>query len=294
MRTGVARALASVTMVAALVAGACSSSEAPVVVMVAGDPAELKAYRDVVAGFEETDPGFDVRLIELADRDELIARLSTSIAGGDPPDVFLLNYRYHGQFVAKGQIEPVTVYLADSDVLSRDAFFPAALAPFETDGELLCLPQNVSSLVVYYNRELFRRARVPVPRAGWSHAELLDTARRLDGRAGAHGIGTEATIERVAPFVWSAGGELVDDPENPARITLRSAATRRGLRNFMALARYAPSEREAVSKDLETRFVDGRYALGSTTVIVTAGVGYSIVPLRYASPGSIEVIDLRL
>ena len=45
---------------------------------------------------------------------------------------------------------------------------------------------------------------------------------------------------------------------------------------------------------LETRFIDGRYALGSTTVIVTAGVGYSIVPVRYASPGSIEVIDLRL
>jgi predicted MPP superfamily phosphohydrolase len=45
---------------------------------------------------------------------------------------------------------------------------------------------------------------------------------------------------------------------------------------------------------LETRFIDGRYALGSTDVIVTAGVGYSIVPLRYAAPGSIEVIDLRL
>jgi len=46
---------------------------------------------------------------------------------------------------------------------------------------------------------------------------------------------------------------------------------------------------------LETRFVDGRYALGTkTTVIVTAGVGTSIVPIRYAAPGSIELIELRL
>lgn len=45
---------------------------------------------------------------------------------------------------------------------------------------------------------------------------------------------------------------------------------------------------------LETRFVDGRYTLGTrTTVIVTAGVGYSIVPFRYAAPGSIELIELR-
>lgn len=45
---------------------------------------------------------------------------------------------------------------------------------------------------------------------------------------------------------------------------------------------------------LETRFVDGRYQLGGTTIIVTAGVGYSLVPFRYASPSSVEIIDLRL
>jgi predicted MPP superfamily phosphohydrolase len=45
---------------------------------------------------------------------------------------------------------------------------------------------------------------------------------------------------------------------------------------------------------LETRFVDGRYSLGKTTVIVTAGIGTSIVPIRYASPGSMEVVELRL
>lgn len=45
---------------------------------------------------------------------------------------------------------------------------------------------------------------------------------------------------------------------------------------------------------LETTFVDGRYQLGRTTVIVTAGIGYSIVPIRYAAPGSIELIELAL
>jgi predicted MPP superfamily phosphohydrolase len=44
---------------------------------------------------------------------------------------------------------------------------------------------------------------------------------------------------------------------------------------------------------LETKFIDGRYALGNTTVIVTAGVGMSVVPIRYAAPGSIELLELR-
>jgi predicted MPP superfamily phosphohydrolase len=45
---------------------------------------------------------------------------------------------------------------------------------------------------------------------------------------------------------------------------------------------------------LETELVDGRCQLDTTTVIVTAGVGYSIVPIRYAAPGSIELVDLRV
>lgn len=45
---------------------------------------------------------------------------------------------------------------------------------------------------------------------------------------------------------------------------------------------------------LETSYVDGRYQVGNTTVIVTAGIGTSIVPIRYASPGSIELLELAL
>lgn len=46
---------------------------------------------------------------------------------------------------------------------------------------------------------------------------------------------------------------------------------------------------------VETPYVEGRYDLGKgTTVIVTAGIGFSIAPFRYASPASLEVLTLRL
>lgn len=45
---------------------------------------------------------------------------------------------------------------------------------------------------------------------------------------------------------------------------------------------------------LETRYIDGRYQVGGTTAIVTAGIGYSTVPFRYAAPGSLEWIDVHL
>lgn len=45
---------------------------------------------------------------------------------------------------------------------------------------------------------------------------------------------------------------------------------------------------------VETPFIDGRYQRGRTTILITAGIGYSLVPIRYASPGSIELLELRL
>jgi predicted MPP superfamily phosphohydrolase len=45
---------------------------------------------------------------------------------------------------------------------------------------------------------------------------------------------------------------------------------------------------------LESPYTDGRYQRGTTTIIITAGLGYSMVPFRYAAPGSIEIIDLAL
>ena len=76
-----------------------------------GGPAEIDAYRAVVTGFNDSQDEVEADLLPFAERDELIARLSTSIAGGQPPDLFLMNYRYYGQFAARDALEPVGPYL---------------------------------------------------------------------------------------------------------------------------------------------------------------------------------------
>ena len=62
-------------------------------VQVSGEPEETASYRVVTRRFEESDPGLDVVLDEVADKDDHLAKLATSFAGGRPRDVFLLNCR---------------------------------------------------------------------------------------------------------------------------------------------------------------------------------------------------------
>lgn len=272
------RATIAATLVAvALVAGCAGSGadsegevEGSISFLVFGEPEELKAYRGVVRAFRRSEPDVRVNLIEASDRDDLLARLSTSFAGGKPPDLFLLNYRFYGQFAARRVLEPVESRVGDSDAFEPEDFYPQALDAFRFDGELTCLPQNISSLVVYYNRNLFRRAGVAEPRAGWTWNDMVDKAIKLtkdvdqDGTVDQYGLGVEPTIIRVAPFVWSNGGELLDDDEQPTRFTLETPAAQKALKEFFDLRQLhlvVPSEDEIESEDDESRFQNGRTAM---------------------------------
>ncbi len=249
-----ARSLIALVLVAgtAMLAAACGSSEeGPVRFLVFGDPEEIQAYRQVVADFEE-ESGDDVELVEASDRSDLIARLSTSIAAGTPPDVFLMNYRYYAQFAARDAIEPVTERFDESDAFEPEDFYPIALNAFRWRGEQLCIPQNISSLVVYYNRDLFQKYGVPEPEDDWTWNTMVGHAgaltRDANGQqirpgdpdsggatAAVYGLGVEPSIIRVAPFVWSNGGELVDDDANPTRFTLDTPEAQEALRGFLDL-----------------------------------------------------------
>ena len=46
-------------------------------------------------------------------------------------------------------------------------------------------------------------------------AKKLTLDKDGDGKTDQYGLGVEASIIRLAPFVWSNGGEIVDRPEEP-------------------------------------------------------------------------------
>jgi multiple sugar transport system substrate-binding protein len=281
-----ARALSAILAAVVLTAAACGGSSGDtgaVRFLVFGDPEELEAYRDVIAAYREREPASRVQLVEASDRQDLLARLSTSFAAGDPFDVFLINYRFYGQFAAKGVLEPLEERIRSSETFTLEDFYPEPVEAFRWRGRVTCLPQNVSSLVVYYNRDLFRRQDLPEPRAGWTFQEMVERAAQLTldangapvqavdptsgtpgPRPAVFGLGVEPSVIRLAPFVWSAGGELVDDERRPTRFVLERPAGLGALQQFLDLrSRYlvTPSDQDREAEDDESRFANGRLAM---------------------------------
>lgn len=274
----------AVLVVAAMMLTSCASGGTegqtagkPVHLLVFGSPDELDAYRTLVSAYK----GGQVQLIEASDRTDLITRLSTSIAGGAPPDLFLMNYRFYGQFASKNAIEPVDQRLAASKVIKESDFYPTVMSAFRWKSEQLCMPQNVSSLVVYYNRSLFQKYKVAEPKAGWSWNDMVTTATQLtrdaagavvkgtESEGGAptvdvYGLGIEPSIIRLAPFAWSHGGKIVDNDQKPTRLTLEDPATREALKNIVDLRQaygVIPTDVEIEAENDEARFSNGRLGM---------------------------------
>lgn len=232
---------------------------APITVQVRAEPEEAAVYRSLVAAYRESGGG-PVELVTVGRGDHL-TRLSTAFASGTAPDVFLVNYRDYAPFVERGAVHPLGPLLEQQGLDTAD-YYPQPLRAFTYDGVLQCMPQNISSLVVYWNRDVFARAGVPAPRPGWAWTEFVATAQALTSDT-VKGVGIDASITRMAPFVWSSGGRIVDDDTTPTRTTLHEPAARAALRAVADLVGTGatPSKEQLAAQGLAEQFMTGKLAM---------------------------------
>ena len=238
--------------------------------MISGDPAERQAYLDLVAAFEEAHPEIKVEVTHIPSASEYRTRLSTEFAAGAPPDVTLMNYRRYGAFAANDLLEPLGPYLAESELIQADDFFPVTIDAFTWNGVLTCIPQNISSLVVYYNQDMFDAANVPYPADDWTWDDFVETAVALtqdfdgDGTMDQYGLGVEVSLYRLAPFVWQNGAPIVNSDEFPTRLTITRPPAQAALQWFVDLRQVhgvVPTRVEEAAQDNESRFVAGTTAM---------------------------------
>jgi len=234
--------------------------------MVFGDPAELKAYQTLVKVFITQHPEIEIELIHIPGQSDYRQRLAADFAAGTPADVVLINYRRLAGFAIKHALEPLGPYLDQSAALNATDFYTPALDAFYWQGQHVCIPQNISSLVVYYNQDLFEAAGMAYPQTGWTWDDFLATAQALtkdtdgDGATDQYGLGVEPEFIRVAPFIWQNGGDLA----TPLGLTLgtpEALAAVQWFVNWQVTHHIVPGRAEEESESSESRFQNGRTAM---------------------------------
>uniref|UniRef100_A0A7V3ZZN1 Sugar ABC transporter substrate-binding protein n=2 Tax=Thermus tengchongensis TaxID=1214928 RepID=A0A7V3ZZN1_9DEIN len=284
--------------VLALVLGLASAQK--LVLASWGSQEEIKAYQEVLKVFQEKNPGIQVEYINIPSA-EYLAKITAMMAAGTPPDVFFLNNIDFPGMASRGVLAPLDAFLQRDKYPTAD-IFPGILKAFQWEGKQYGLPRDVSNLVVFYNRDLLKKAGLPDPKPDWTWEDFLRYAKALtvekDGKRVQWGVSFQTFYLFWQPWVWSAGGRFYS-PDH-TRFLLNSPASLEGLQFYLDLRyrhRVAPTPEEAQDRGAFTMFLNGQTAMivdgrwRVPTLKARAKFDFDVVPFPRGKAGSIVDID---
>lgn len=175
-------------------------------------------FRQRLAAYQQTEPDTHV---ELALLPNYATRLRTVLEGETPPDVMRLNAFLVPDLVAKGLLAPLPTTLVDYADLS-----PLLRQMGEVAGTAYCIPHEVNTLALLYNRTLFDAAQLAYPTGDWTWETLRSTAEKLsDVEAKRYGLVLPADFSRWLPFLYQAGGTVMDSTTLSMTLSSPAAST---------------------------------------------------------------------
>ncbi|GAA2214463.1 sugar ABC transporter substrate-binding protein [Nonomuraea monospora] len=169
-------------------------------------PDHVKDLDTIEKAFEKENPNVDV-VVETAPFDQYFTKLQTSIAGGTAPDTFELNYENFVTYASAGSLLDLGTVAGDVDT---SVYAQSSLDAFKRDGKQYALPASFSTVVLFYNKDLFDKAGVPAPTADWTWQDEQAAAEKLtDKKKGVYGDFQPVQFFEFYKTLEQAGGEFL-------------------------------------------------------------------------------------
>lgn len=165
--------------------------------------------QEIIALFESENPDVKVNY-ELTPYDDYFTKLQTNVAGGQAPDVFELNYENSVTYYENGVTQDLSEFLTDE---GKKAYDETALSGFSTkDGDQFALPVSFSTVLTFYNKDLFDAAGVDYPTADWTWEDEMAAAEKLtDKENGVYGLLSPYSYNEYFKTAAQNGGSLFSD-----------------------------------------------------------------------------------
>lgn len=179
------------------------------------------AVDELAARFNESQSDYEIVPIYTGNYTEGTQKLTAAIAGNTAPGLVMLEITRYGLFADRGALEPLQPYIDAAGPELTERVRPFALEASKYLGESYVLPFNVSTPVMYYNKDLFRAAGLDPEVAPATWDEVTEAAKALTIRNG-----DEVTQWGIAPppqwVRWAmtnqAGGGWVDPADNSVQL----------------------------------------------------------------------------
>ncbi|AFH61623.1 ABC transporter substrate-binding protein [Paenibacillus caseinilyticus] len=148
-------------------------------------PLETKSVKKGLEAFMAKHPNIKVEYQPVPNT-QYSQKLLTMLAGGAAPDVFFLGSTDYRAFQKRDVLLDLTsMFKAD---MSLDDFIPSSAQIMDIGGKIYGVSSCTVSPVLYYNKAVFDKAKVPYPPSdpakAWTWEEFLDAAKKLTVKEG--------------------------------------------------------------------------------------------------------------
>ena len=178
--------------------------------------------------FEDAHPGVKVKY-EIQQWNGIQQKLTTALAGNNPPDVIEIGNTQTPAFASQGVLADLTSSVND---LNGAQWLTGLKDSAVFDGKTYGMPFYAANREVLYRKDMFQQAGIAAPPT--SDAEWLDDINKLKTK-----FGSDADFQplylpgqnwyALLSFIWDNGGDIAQANGKSFKSTLDSAGSKAGL-----------------------------------------------------------------
>ena len=159
----------------------------------------IDTMQRLVDRFHSSQDQVRVNLVYQGNYDDILNKLLASFGTGDLPALVVEGEITTRLLVDSGQTAPVQRFVDDEGYDLSD-FLPRAIEYYTVEGDLQCVPLNVSVNLLYYNKAPFRQAGLDPDRPPRTLDELRDVSQRLVVRDASGNLARAGIALEIGPW----------------------------------------------------------------------------------------------
>jgi multiple sugar transport system substrate-binding protein len=214
--------------------------------------------KKLAAKFHQQHPNITIKFQNVP-AEQASQKLTTQIAGGEPPDVAYLDSSNVNDFASRQALVNLDDYLSRSKLVSANDYVQAFKTSAVYQGHMFGLPIDGESTGLFYRTDLFKAAGIDHPPTTWQEFQadaqaLTNPAKKQYGYI----VFAPESAYYWYPWLWQNGGQLLS--KDGKDVLFNSAQAKQAADFYIGLTKYSPKD------FLNSNSYDGRVAFASGKV----------------------------
>ncbi len=227
----------------------------------------------LVSEFNATHPDVHVVAIYQGTYDQMVTKLKAAFLSQRTPDIVQLNIEHLRIFTANSQLVDLDKFITPS--FKKD-FVPQFWKTVVINGKVYAVPFNMSCLMLFYNKDLFRQAGLNPDSPPRTWKEMVEMAKKLTIKPSQYGLywgvnGQSTAFYEFEPLIWQNGGKIFNTQMTKCLVNQPQAI--QALKEWKSWFDMGISTKNMNYQEGIQAFMMGRIAMGPMT---SGGIRYAL------------------